>query len=314
MNTKLWFVVPCYNEEAVLADTAERLRDKYMRLLEAGMITSDSRIVFIDDGSKDRTWEIISALHGESDIFSGIKLAHNRGHQNALMAGMMYAKDKCDCMISLDADLQDDIEIIDEFLRRYENGAQIVYGVRNNREKDSRFKRGTAGLFYKIMNALGAETIQNHADYRLMSNKALEALEGYKEVNLFLRGIVPLIGLKTETVYYERKERMAGETKYPLRKMISFALDGVTSFSVKPLRIISLLGIICSVLSIGGLIYALSSYIFGFTVPGWTAIVCSIWLLGGIQLLCLGVVGEYIGKVFTEVKQRPRYFVEDVLE
>lgn len=314
MDTNLWFVVPCYNEEEVLEDTAKRLKDQYMHLRERGLISSESRIVFIDDGSKDKTWDIIKSLHDKDNIYMGIKLAHNRGHQNALMAGMMYAKDRCDCMISLDADLQDDIQVIDEFIEKYHNGTQIVYGVRNNRAKDSRFKRGTASLFYKIMNALGAETIQNHADYRLMSNKALEALDGYKEVNLFLRGVVPLIGLKTETVYYERKERMAGETKYPLRKMISFALDGVTSFSVKPLRIISLLGLICSVLSIGGLIYALSSYIFGFTVPGWTAIVCSIWLLGGIQLLCLGVVGEYIGKIFSEVKQRPRYFVEDILD
>ena len=314
MNTKLWFIVPCYNEEEVVEDTAKRLKDKYMRLLEKGMISSESRIIFIDDGSKDRTWEIIKALHEENAIFIGVKLAHNRGHQNALMAGMMYAKDRCDCIISLDADLQDDIEVVDEFIDKYKSGTHIVYGVRHNRGKDSMFKRGTAGLFYKIMNALGAETIQNHADYRLMSNKALEALEGYKEVNLFLRGVVPLIGLKTETVYYERKERMAGETKYPLKRMISFALDGITSFSVKPLRIISLLGMLCSILSVGGLIYALSSYIFGYTVPGWTAIVCSIWLLGGIQLLCLGVVGEYIGKIFSEVKQRPRFFVEDILE
>lgn len=314
MNTKLWFIVPCYNEEEVVEDTAKRLKDKYMRLLEKGMISSESRIIFIDDGSKDRTWEIIKALHEENAIFIGVKLAHNRGHQNALMAGMMYAKDRCDCIISLDADLQDDIEVVDEFIDKYKSGTHIVYGVRHNRGKDSMFKRGTAGLFYKIMNALGAETIQNHADYRLMSNKALEALEGYKEVNLFLRGVVPLIGLKTETVYYERKERMAGKTKYPLKRMISFALDGITSFSVKPLRIISLLGMLCSILSVGGLIYALSSYIFGYTVPGWTAIVCSIWLLGGIQLLCLGVVGEYIGKIFSEVKQRPRFFVEDILE
>ena len=226
---------------------------------------------------------------------------------------MMFAQGKCDCVISLDADLQDDIDVLPEFVEKYRHGYQVVYGVRSSREKDTGFKRNTAVLFYRLMNKMGAETVDNHADYRLLGDKVLRALREYKEVNLFLRGIVPLIGFESAKVYYERKERAAGETKYPLKKMISFALDGITSFSVKPLRVIAMLGVLCSALSVLGLLYALVSYAAGLAVPGWTAIVSSIWLLGGIQLLCLGVVGEYIGKIFSEVKQRPRYVIDEIV-
>ena len=308
---KLWLVVPCYNEEEILQLTADKLRNKMHEMQQAMLITPDSKILFVDDGSKDNTWCIIKDLAEMSDMCRGIKLSHNQGHQNALLAGMMYAKQYCDCMVSLDADLQDDIDVLPEFIERYESGCHIVYGVRKDRSKDSKFKRETAQAFYKVMKMLGVELIYNHADYRLMSNVALEALSRYDETNLFLRGIVPQIGLKSDMVYYDRKERAAGVTKYPLRKMVSFALNGVTSFSVKPLRVISVAGIIFSFLSSIGLMYALISYFFGYTVQGWTAIVCSIWLLGGIQLLGIGVLGEYIGKIFSEVKHRPRYFIEE---
>lgn len=310
--TNLWLVIPCYNEEKVLEMSMREILNVMDHMVQNKQISESSKIVLVDDGSKDKTWSIIRDKCLQDSRFRGIKLSRNQGHQNALLAGLMYACEKCDCVISLDADLQDDISVIPEFVEKYEQGNEIVYGVRKSRETDTGFKRNTASAFYKLMNFLGAETVDNHADYRLMGNRALRALREYKEVNLFLRGIVPLIGFKSDQVYYERKERAAGETKYPLKKMISFALDGITSFSVKPLRVISLLGIICSGLSVLGLLYALISYFANLTVPGWTAIVCSIWLLGGIQLLCLGVVGEYIGKIFSEVKQRPRYVVEEV--
>lgn len=313
MKTNLWLVIPCYNEEKILELSMREIHNLMDSLLQQELISEDSRIVLVDDGSKDDTWTLISNKCQSDSMFHGIKLSRNQGHQNALLAGMMYACGKCDCVISLDADLQDDINAIPEFVKKYEQGYQIVYGVRSSRETDTGFKKNTASIFYKLMRFLGAETVDNHADYRLMSNKALQALKDYKEVNLFLRGIVPLIGFESTKVYYERKERVAGETKYPLKKMISFALDGITSFSVKPLRVISLLGIICSGLSILGLLYALMSYFANVAVPGWTAIVCSIWLLGGIQLLCLGVVGEYIGKIFSEVKQRPRYIIDEMI-
>lgn len=310
MATKIWLVIPCYNEQEILNQTIECLDKKMQQLIDGDIISADSRMVFVDDGSVDETWNIITMASRNNDKVVGLKLAHNKGHQNALLAGMMYVKDKCDCMISMDADLQDDIDVMEQFVEKYNKGAQIVYGIRKDRQTDRRFKRATANLFYKLMKVLGAETINNHADYRLMSKHALEALKEYEETTLFLRGIVPDIGMKTDKVFYERKERKAGETKYPLVKMVSFALDGITSFSVKPLRFISLLGILFSGVSILGLVYALSSYFFGYTVPGWTAIVFSIWLLGGIQLLCIGVVGEYIGKIFSEVKRRPRYYIE----
>ncbi len=313
MKTNLWLVIPCYNEEEILAHSIHEIHSLMDRLMQQGAISETSRVVLVDDGSKDSTWSIVHDMCLSNSLFHGVKLSRNQGHQNALLAGMMYACGKCDCVISLDADLQDDINAIPAFLEKFTQGYQIVYGVRRSRETDTGFKRNTASIFYKLMKFLGTETVDNHADYRLLGNKALQALKDYKEVNLFLRGIVPLIGFESAMVYYDRKERIAGETKYPLKKMISFALDGITSFSVKPLRVISLLGILCSGLSILGLLYALISYFSNVAVPGWTAIVCSIWLLGGIQLLCLGVVGEYIGKIFSEVKQRPRYIVESIV-
>lgn len=312
MKTNLWLIIPCYNEEEVLPTTISKLSSQMDSMIWGDLITSDSKMLFIDDGSKDKTWQLIKESTGNNKFVQGIKLSRNQGHQNALLAGMMYASGKCDCIISLDADLQDDISVLPEFVKRYQEGYQVVYGVRNNRETDTGFKRNTASLFYKLMKLLGAETVENHADYRLLGRQALQALMDYKEVNLFLRGIVPLLGFESITVFYERKERAAGKTKYPLKKMLSFALDGITSFSIKPLRLISSLGIVCSILSTLGLLYALISHIAGLTVPGWTAIVCSIWLLGGIQLLCLGVVGEYIGKIFSEVKRRPRYIIEEL--
>jgi len=304
-------VIPCYNEEEVLPETVKRLTVKMNSMIETGRADEKSRMLLVDDGSRDRTWELISRFSEENELVSGIKLAHNRGHQNALLAGLMTAKEYCDCAISLDADLQDDIEVLDQFADKFIDGCDVVYGVRNKRETDTFFKRTTAQGFYKFMKVLGVDVVYNHADYRLMSRRALEALSEYKEVNLFLRGIVPLIGYRSDYVYYDRNERFAGESKYPLKKMLSFALDGITSFSVKPLKMISNLGVILSFLSILGLIYALVSYFMGLAVAGWTAIVCSIWLLGGIQLLCLGVVGGYIGKIYREVKARPRYKIEE---
>lgn len=307
----VYLVIPCYNEEEVLPETVKRLTVKMNSMIEAGRADKDSRMLLVDDGSRDRTWELISRFSEENELVSGIKLAHNRGHQNALLAGLMTAKEYCDCAISLDADLQDDIEVLDQFADKFMDGCDVVYGVRNKRETDTFFKRTTAQGFYKFMKVLGVDVVYNHADYRLMSRRALEALSEYKEVNLFLRGIVPLIGYRSDYVYYDRNERFAGESKYPLKKMLSFALDGITSFSVKPLKMISNLGVLLSFLSILGLIYALVSYFMGLAVAGWTAIVCSIWLLGGIQLLCLGVVGGYVGKIYSEVKARPRYKIEE---
>ncbi len=310
----VYLVVPCYNEEAVLPETVSRLTEKMKTLIAAGHADENSRFLLVDDGSKDKTWELICRFCEENPLCAGLKLAHNRGHQNALLAGLMAAKEKADCAISLDADLQDDIDALDGFLAKFEEGCDVVYGVRNKRDTDSFFKRSTARGFYKVMKMLGVDVVYDHADYRLMSRRALEALGDYKEVNLFLRGIVPLIGYRSDYVYYDRHERFAGESKYPLKKMISFALDGITSFSVKPLKLISNLGILISILSVLGLLYALISYFVGVTVAGWTAIVCSIWLLGGIQLLCIGVLGGYIGKIYSEVKARPRIRLETYLE
>lgn len=306
----LYLVLPCYNEEAVLPETTKRLTEKLGAMVSAGQIADTSRILYVDDGSRDATWELISRYSEEFPFVDGVKLAHNRGHQNALLAGLMTAAPLCDCAVSMDADLQDDVNAVDRFVEKYKEGCDVVYGVRNKRETDTFFKRTTAEGFYKVMQLLGVEVVFNHADYRLMSRRALEGLAEYHEVNLFLRGIVPLIGYKSDYVYYNRAERFAGESKYPLKKMISFALDGITSFSVKPLKLISNLGILISILSIAGLLYALISYFCGVTVAGWTAIVASIWLLGGLQMLCLGVVGGYIGKIYSEVKQRPRYRIE----
>ena len=306
----VYLVIPCYNEEEVLPETVKRLTKKMNEMIDSKLADKKSRILFVDDGSRDKTWELISAYCDENVLVSGIKLAHNRGHQNALLAGLMTAMESCECAISLDADLQDDIEVLDEFVQKYTEGCDIVYGVRKNRETDTFFKRTSAQGFYKFMELLGVDVVYNHADYRLMSRRALEALSEYKEINLFLRGIIPLIGYRSDYVYYERHERFAGESKYPLKKMISFALDGITSFSVKPLKIISNLGLLVSALSVIGLIYALVSYFSGSAVAGWTAIICSIWLIAGMQFLCLGVVGGYVGKIYSEVKARPRYKIE----
>lgn len=313
MGCKLIIVIPCYNEEEMLGITIEKLEEKMNSVIEKGIVSQESRVLFVDDGSKDKTWEIIKTASKNNSVFSGIRLAHNRGHQNALMAGMMYAKDKCDCIISMDADLQDDIDAVDEFIEQFNGGCQIVYGVRNSRKTDTVFKRGTARMFYKIMSLAGAEIVYDHADYRLLSNKALNALESYNETNLFLRGIVPTLGFKTGYVSYDRKEREAGESKYPLRKMLEFAFEGITSFTVKPLRLISVMGFLFSIFSCGGLLYALISHFCGSTVKGWTAIVCSIWLLGGVLMLSIGVLGEYIGKIYFEVKQRPRYIIDEAV-
>lgn len=312
--TKLYLVIPCYNEEEVLSETLARLTVKLDDMVDKGLISADSRILCVDDGSRDKTWEIICSHFECNSYVCGLKLSRNRGHQNALLAGMMHAKEYCDCMISLDADLQDDINAIDRFVEKFHEGCDVVYGVRNKRDTDSFFKRSTARGFYSFMKLLGVDIVYDHADYRLLSRRALEALSEYKEVNLFLRGMVPLIGFRSDYVYYDRSERFAGESKYPLKKMINFAMDGITSFSVKPLKIISNLGIIVSVLSVIGLLYALISYFTHNAVAGWTAIVCSIWLLGGVQLLCIGIVGEYIGKIYSEVKARPKYIIDKFLK
>lgn len=306
----VYFVIPCYNEEEVLGETARQLQEKLLDMAKKGLINEKSRVLLVDDGSKDGTWNLIRSLGQEYPFVEGLKLAHNRGHQNAVLAGLMTAKEVCDCAISLDADLQDDLNVLDEFVEKFQEGCDVVYGVRKAREKDSFFKKTTAEGFYKVMKLLGVDIVFNHADYRLMSKRALEALSEYTEVNLFLRGIVPLIGYRSDYVYYDRNERFAGESKYPLKKMLALAIDGITSFSVKPLKVISNFGIIIALLSVVGLLYALISFLTGQAVAGWTAIVSSIWLLGGIQLLCLGVVGSYVGKIYSEVKRRPRFKVE----
>ena len=305
-------VVPCYNEEEVLNETIKRLSAKLEKLIKDGKASENSRMLFVDDGSKDKTWSIISEKSSENKYVGGVKLSRNRGHQNALLSGLMTArKHGCDCVISLDADLQDDIEVIDEFIEKYNEGCEVVYGVRSSRKKDTFFKRTTAQGYYKFMKMLGVDIVYNHADYRLLGSKALDALSEYREVNLFLRGIVPLIGYRCDYVYYERSERFAGESKYPLKKMMRFAIDGITSFSVKPLKLISNLGIITCVLSIIGFIYALISYCMGVAQSGWASTICSIWFIGGLQMLCIGIVGSYVGKIYSEVKQRPRYRVEE---
>lgn len=310
----LYLVLPCYNEEAVLPETSKRLLEKLKKLKAQHNISSKSKILFVNDGSKDQTWPIIKKLHQKHSEIVGICLSRNRGHQNALLAGLMTAKERADVIISMDADLQDDIEVIDKMLAKYQTGAEIVYGVRSSRAKDSWFKRTTAEGFYKFMKLMGVDVIFNHADYRLTSHKILDELEKYQEVNLFLRGIFPLIGFKTEVVYYERHERFAGESKYPLVKMLSFAWDGISSFSVKPLRIIAVMGFIITIISGFVLLYSLIVNLMGNTVQGWTFIVCSIWLMGGLQTFFLGIIGEYIGKIYSETKARPRYCIAEDLE
>ena len=310
----LYMVIPCYNEEAVLHETAKRLKEKYTDLREKQKISKESRIVFVNDGSKDRTWEIISELHEQDpDFFSGINLAHNAGHQNAVLAGLMTVREECDMAISMDADLQDDINAIDEMVEKYYEGNQVVYGVRNARDTDTFFKRFTAEGFYKFMSAMGADVVYNHADFRLMSRRVLAELANFREVNLFLRGMVPLIGFKSCNVYYARAERFAGESKYPLKKMLAFAINGITSFSTKPLKLITSLGILMFVVSAAAFLWAFIVKLTGHSVDGWSSTLCSIWLIGGVQLFALGIIGEYIGKIYAEVKHRPRYIVAEYL-
>ena len=306
----LYLVIPCYNEEEVLADTAGKLDKKMKELMAEGLIDVKSRIIFVNDGSMDLTWKIIEDLHNKDTLFGGINLTRNRGHQNALLAGLMTVKDDADIVISLDADLQDDINVFEEMLRKNNEGYDVVYGVRNDRKKDSFFKRHTAQMFYKLTNKLGGDLIYNHADYRLMSRRALEGLAQFEEVNLFLRGIVPLIGYPSTIVEYERKERLAGKSKYPLKKMMSFAIEGITSLSIKPMRFVTGMGIFVFLVSIAMMIYAFVSYFTGRVVAGWTSILISVWAIGGMVLLGLGIVGSYIGKIYLETKKRPRYIVE----
>ncbi len=310
----LYIVIPCYNEEEVLQETTKELKTKLEKLIKDKVISEKSKVMYVNDGSKDKTWELIKTIKNKEKLFTGISLSRNRGHQNALLAGLMTAKEYADIIISMDADLQDDINAIDEMIKKYYEGSEIVYGVRSARKKDTFFKRFTAESFYKIMNKLGVEVVFNHADYRLTSKKVLNDLENFEEVNLFLRGMFPLIGYKSDVVYYERNERFAGESKYPLKKMINFAVDGITSFSVKPIRLILNVGIIIFIISIIMVIYALINKIIGNTVSGWTFIVCSIWLIAGVQILSLGVIGEYIGKIYNETKRRPKYIIEYNLE
>ncbi len=313
MDNILYLVIPCYNEEEVLPETSSRLRLKMRQLIENGKIDEKSRIVFVNDGSKDETWEIIKVLHEEDNIFSGINLSRNRGHQNALLAGLMTVKESADMVISMDADLQDDIDAVDAMVDKYLSGIDIVYGVRSSRAKDTFFKKATAEGFYKVMNGMGANTVFNHADYRLMSKRALYGLAEYGEVNLFLRGIVPMIGYSWDVVYYERGERFAGESKYPFNKMLSFAVEGITSLSTKPIRMITGLGFFVFLVSIGILIYSVVRHYMGETIVGWTTLMVSVWAIGGLILLALGVVGEYIGKIYLETKGRPRFIIEQFL-
>ena len=312
-TSTLFIVVPCYNEEEVLHETTKRLKEKLENLIKKDIISKNSKVMYVNDGSKDNTWNMIKEIESKEKLFTGISLSRNRGHQNALVAGLLTAKEHADVIISMDADLQDDINAIDEMLEKYYDGCEIVYGVRSSRKKDSFFKKTTAEGFYKFMKVMGVDVVYNHADYRLTSKKVLDNFKDYKEVNLFLRGIFPLIGYKSDIVYYERSERFAGESKYPLKKMLNFAWDGITSFSVKPLRMICTIGFIILFVSIVIMVYSLIRKLTGNTVDGWTFLSISIWFIGGIQMICLGIIGEYIGKVYTEVKARPRYIVENNL-
>ena len=317
MNEKntLYIVVPCYKEQEVLPETSRRLREKLIALEDSGKISRDSRVMFVNDGSSDETWPIIRRLHEqEPEYFSGVNLSRNRGHQNALLAGLMTAMNRADMIISMDADLQDDINAVDAMVDAYHEGYEVVYGVRSKRETDTFFKRFTAEGFYKVMRALGVDIVFNHADYRLMSRRAVEGLSQFSEVNLFLRGIVPQIGYRWTTVTYERAERFAGESKYPLKKMLAFAADGITSFSVKPIRLVFSAGVIVFLVSLIMFIYAIIVKATGHSETGWASLMASIWMLGGIQLLGLGIVGEYIGKIYNETKRRPRFIIESVLD
>lgn len=310
----MYIVIPCYNEEEMLPITAKALMKKMDELTADGRIDPQSKVMFVDDGSKDKTWQIINQLHTLSSMFTGVKLSRNKGHQNALLAGLMTAKNYADIIVSMDADLQDDINAIDGFLDKRAEGCDIVYGVRSSRETDTAFKRNTAQMYYKILAKLGVEITYNHADYRLMSKRAVEALETFKEVNLFLRGLVPMVGFKSDIVTYKRNERVAGESKYPLKKMLAFAIEGITSLSVKPIRLITWLGVIMFLVSIIMLIYFLITWGGGDTVRGWASTITSVWAIGGLQLLAIGIIGEYIGKIYLETKARPKYIIEINLE
>ncbi|MEG1838471.1 MAG: glycosyltransferase family 2 protein [Bacteroidaceae bacterium] len=309
----LSIVVPCYNETEVLHETSARLTNLLNRLVDAGKVSPNSFVLFVNDGSRDNTWELIKELYRDNKHVYGLNLAGNVGHQNALMAGLMTAKEMSDIIISIDADLQDDVEVIEQMVDKYSEGFDIVYGVRSSRKTDTFFKRNSALAFYKLMKGLGVNSVYNHADYRLMSKRAVEQLSCFKERNLFLRGIVPLIGYNTTSVYYERSERFAGDSKYPIRKMINFAIDGITSFSVKPVRMIAATGLIILSLSLLGFIYVLYVLFAGGAVAGWASIILSIWFMGSIILISIGVIGEYIGKIYIEVKERPRYNIETLL-
>ena len=310
MQPILYIVIPCYNEQEVLPVPAPMFLQKINYLYIDGKISDQSRILFVNDGSRDKTWDIISELSSLDEHYCGISLSRNQGHQNALLAGLMEAKEKCDISISVDCDGQDDIDAIDKMVDEYLSGSEIVYGVRSDRKTDTKFKRGTAQFFYKLMRAMGADIVYNHADYRLMSKRALETLAEFKEVNLFLRGLVPMVGFKYSSVEYSRKERMAGESKYPLKKMISFAINGITSLSVKPIRLITAFGFIVSALSFIGIIWSIITALVGSSVAGWASTVSIICFFGGVQLLSLGVIGEYVGKIYLEVKGRPRYTID----
>ena len=313
-ENKLYVVIPCYNEEEVLEETTKRLKEKMNSLIKEKKISKDSKVMYVNDGSKDNTWNLIKKINEKEKLFTGITLSRNRGHQNALLAGLMTAKNYADVVISMDADLQDDINAMDEMIDKYHEGKDIVYGVRSSRKKDTWFKKTTAQGFYKFMKLMGVDVVYNHADYRLTSKRVLDEFENFKEVNLFLRGMFPLVGYESDVVYYERNERFAGESKYPLKKMLNFAWDGITSFSVKPIRFVLNIGVVIFILSLIVLLYCLIVKLIGKTVDGWTFIVCSIWLVAGIQMLSLGIIGEYIGKVYSETKARPRYIISENLE
>ena len=312
-NNILYVVIPCYYEEEVLEETTNRLTEKLNSMIKEKLISKKSKIMFVNDGSKDKTWELIEQFYKKNNFVTGVNLSRNRGHQNALLAGLMTSKEHADIVISMDADLQDDINVMDKMVKEYNNGCDIVYGVRSSRKKDSWFKKITAEGFYKIMKLLGVDIVFNHADYRLMSKRALNDLEKYEEVNLFLRGIIPLIGYKNTIVTYERNERFAGESKYPLKKMLNFALEGILSFSVKPIRIITSLGFMIAFLSFLFLIYVVVGHFVNGNVAGWTTIVALVCFFGGFQIFCIGVIGEYIGKIYNETKKRPRFIIERVL-
>lgn len=314
MNTILYIIIPCYNEETVLPITSKMFLDKLTSLIQSNTISNSSRILFVNDGSKDKTWEIICNLAKQDEHFIGISQSRNRGHQNAVLAGLMEAKDKCDITISIDCDGQDDINAMDEMVEQYKQGCEIVYGVRSKRDTDTFFKRFTAEGFYKLLNWMGAEVVYNHADYRLVSSRVLKEFANFKEVNLFLRGMFPLVGFKSTSVYYERHERIAGESHYPLTKMLSLAFDGITSLSIKPIRIITALGMVIAGLSFLGVIWSIVMRFMGNVVAGWSSMTCIICLIGGVQLVCLGILGEYIGKIYMEVKHRPRYIISERTE